>query len=225
MVPRKAGVLVEIGSGEGQFTIPFANLVPHYKIIGLDRFKGPYSGDKAGLLSAISTNRVKGRLKVVVSDYDAWLTSQPASGYDGVISSEFLPEITSKHMERFFVQCHRVTRPGGLTVHSFLSGEPRNVRQKRLIEADSNPKWTKTPPLEWFSPPPETVVNYLRSAGFRELRQIRLKSRLLVRSKAARQLLKDWGVRRSYWKLNSRLLERDGLEIPDWIIVCGIKQS
>jgi cyclopropane fatty-acyl-phospholipid synthase-like methyltransferase len=225
MVPRKAGVLVEIGSGEGQFTVLFANLVPRYKIIALDRFKGPYSRHKAGLLSAIATHRLKGRLKVVISDYEVWLTSQPASGYDGVISSEFLPEITSKHMERFFVQCHRVTRPGGLTVHSFLSSEPGNARQKRLVEADSNPKWTKTPPLEWFSPPQATVVDYLRSAGFRELRQVRLKSRLLVRSKAARQLLKDWGVRRSYWKLHSEMLEIDGLEIPDWIIVGGIKRS
>jgi cyclopropane fatty-acyl-phospholipid synthase-like methyltransferase len=206
MVPRKAGVLVEIGSGEGQFTVLFANLVPRYKIIALDRFKGPYSRHKAGLLSAIATHRLKGRLKVVISDYEVWLTTQPASGYDGVISSEFLPEITSKHMERFFVQCHRVTRPGGLTVHSFLSSEPGNARQKRLVEADSNPKWTKT-------------------AGFRELRQVRLKSRLLVRSKAARQLLKDWGVRRSYWKLHSEMLEIDGLEIPDWIIVGGIKRS
>jgi cyclopropane fatty-acyl-phospholipid synthase-like methyltransferase len=224
MVPRKAGVLVEIGSGEGQFTVPFANLVPRYKIIALDRFKGPYSQNKAGLLSAVETNRLKGRLKVVVSDYNAWLTGQPASGYDGVISSEFLPEITSKHMQSFFVQCHRVTRPGGFTVHSFLSSEPGNVAQKRLIEADSDPKWTKTPPLEWFSPPRETVVAYLRSAGFRELRQIRLKSRLLVRSKAARQLLKDWGVKRSYWKLHSDVLEIEGLEIPDWIIVSGIKR-
>ncbi len=223
MVHGKAGVLVEVGSGEGQFTVPFASLVPQYKIIALDRFKGPYSGNQAGLLSAIAMNRLKGRLKVVVSDYSAWLTSQPDSGYDGVISSEFLPEITSKRMEQFFAQCYRVIKPRGFTVHSFLSPKPRNARQKRLIEADSNPKWTKTPPSEWFSPSQEIVVNYLRSAGFRRLRQTRLKSGLAVRSKAARQLLKDWEIRRSYWELHSGKLERDGLEIPDWIIVGGIK--
>jgi len=78
--------------------------------------------------------------------------------------------------------------------------------------------------LEWFSPSPGIVVDYLRSAGFRRLRQIRLKSGLVIRSKAARQLLKDWDIRRSYWKLHSRTLEMDGLEIPDWIIVGGIKQ-
>ncbi len=225
MLPKKAGVLVEVGSGEGQLTVSFANLVPKYKIVALDRFKGPYSGNQAGLLSAIAKNRLKARVKVVVSDYNAWLTAQQNSEYDGVISSEFLPEITSKRMKHFFAQCHRITKFGGFTVHSFLSSEPRKPRQKRLIDADSNPIWTKTPPLEWFSPSRDIVADYLRSAGFRRLRQIRLKSGLVIRSKAARQLLKDWDIRRSYWKLYSRTLEVDGLEIPDWIIVGGIKQS
>jgi cyclopropane fatty-acyl-phospholipid synthase-like methyltransferase len=223
MIPGKAGVLVEVGSGEGQFTVPFARLVPKYKIIALDRFKGPYSGNEARLFSAIAMNRLKGRIKVVVSDYSTWLTSQPDSGYDGVISSEFLPEITSERMEQFFAQCYRVIKPRGFTVHSFLSPKAGNARQKRLIEADSNPKWTKTPPSEWFSPSQEIVVNYLRSAGFRRLRQIRLKSGLVVRSTAARQLLEDWEIRRSYWELHSGKLEKVGLEIPDWIIVGGIK--
>ena len=223
MLPKKAGVLVEVGSGEGQLTVPFANLVPQYKIIALDRFKGAYSGNKSCLLSAIARNRLKARVKVVVSDYNAWLTGQPDSIYDVVISSEFLPEITSKQMGRFFAQCYRVTRPRGFTVHSFLSPEPGNARQKRLIEADSNPKWTKTPPLEWFSPSPEIVVDCLRSAGFRKLRLFRLKSGLVIRSKAARQFLKDWDIRRSYWKIHSGTLESDGLEIPDWIIVGGVK--
>jgi cyclopropane fatty-acyl-phospholipid synthase-like methyltransferase len=225
MLPKKAGVLVEVGSGQGQLTVPLANLVPHYKIIALDRFKGAYSRSKAGLLRAIARNRLKTRIAVVANDYHAWLMSQPDSVYDGVISSEFLPEITSQQMENFFAQCHRVAKRGGFTVHSFLSPEPRNARQNRLIEADSDPRWTKNPPLEWFSPSREIVVDYLRSAGFRRLRQARLKSGLVIRSKAARQLLKDWGVRPSYWNLRSMTLERDGLEIPDWIIVAGTKQS
>ena len=223
MLPGREGVLVEVGSGEGQLTVPLANVVPSYKIIALDRFKGAYSGNQTRLLSAIAGNRLKTKVKVVTSDYNAWLAAQPDSLYDGVISSEFLPEITSKRMARFFDQCSRVTKPGGITVHSFLSPEPGNARQKQLIEADSNPKWTKTPPLEWFSPSQGTVVDHLRSAGFRRLRQVRLKSGLLIRSEAARQLLKDWDVRGSYWKLHSGVLEKDGLEIPDWIIVGGIK--
>ena len=225
MIPKRPGVLVEVGSGEGQLTVPFANLVPQWKIIALDRFKGAYSGNQKSLLSAIARNRLRARIKVVVNDYNAWLTGQPASRYDGVISSEFLPETTSKRMRQFFGQCYRVMKSGGFTIHTFLSPKPRNAGQKRLIEADSNPKWTSTPPLEWFSPSREIVVDYLRSAGFESLQQIRLKSGLVIRSKAAMQLLKDWGIKRSYWKLHSGTLETNGLEIPDWIIVGGVKQS
>ncbi len=177
------------------------------------------------MLSAIARNRLNARITVVMSDYVAWLTRQQDSKFDGVISSEFLPEITSRRMGRFFAECCRVTKHGGFTVHSFLSPKPGNDRQKRLIDADSNPKWTKTPPLEWFSPSQVIVLDYLRSAGFRRLRQIRLKSGLVIRSKAARQLLKDWDIRRSYWKLHTGTLEKDGFEIPDWIIVGGIKKS
>ncbi len=38
-------------------------------------------------------------------------------------------------------ECYRVARPGGLTVHSFLSPIARNRRHRLLIDADSNPKW------------------------------------------------------------------------------------
>ena len=225
MIPKRAEVLVEVGSGKGQLTVPFAKLVPQAKIIALDRFKGAYSGNQTGLLSAIAGNRLKARIKVVVNDCNVWLTGQPASKYDGVISSEFLPEITSKRMQQFFGQCYRVIRSGGFTVHSFLSPKPRNARQRRLIEADSNPKWTSTPPLEWFSPSRKIVVDYLRSAGFKGVHQVRLKSGLVIRSKAATQLLREWGIKRSYWTLHRGTIERDGLEIPDWIIVGGMKQS
>src|SRR5437870_12497082 len=154
MLPKKAGVLVEVGSGEGQLTVPFADLVPRYKIIALDRFKGAYSGNEAGLLSTIVRNGLNARISVVVSDYNAWLTCQRGSTYDGVISSEFLPEITSKRMEHFFAQCHRVTKPGGFTVHSLLSPDSGNARQKQLISADSKTEWTKIPPSQCCVPPP-----------------------------------------------------------------------
>ncbi len=54
----------------------------------------------------------------------------------------------------------------------------------------------------------EIVLDYLRSAGFRRLQQVRLKSGLVILSKAAKQLLKDWDIKPSYWKLHSETLER-----------------
>jgi cyclopropane fatty-acyl-phospholipid synthase-like methyltransferase len=220
---HKLGVLVEIGCGQGQLTIPLAEKVPHLQIIGVDKFKGPYSRSQTELLSALAGRGKKIGVKVVVSDYHSWLASQPDSKYDAIISSEFLPEIDSKSMREFFVDCHRVLKPGGRTIHSFLSPEPQNAMQRRLIEADSDPRWTKTPPAEWFSPTPKLVLRYLRLAGFKKLRMIRMRSGLVIRSTAARKLLKDWDVRESYWRSNKGALEREGLEIPDWIIMGASK--
>ena len=162
-------------------------------------------------------------IKVIVSDYQAWLSNQQNSKYDAIISSEFLPEIDSKSMRGFFVESYRLLKAGGTTIHSFLSSKPRNARQRRLIEADSDPRWTKTLPVEWFSPPPSLVLDYLRLAGFKRPRRVRLRSGLVIRSNAARELLKDWDIRKSYWKSHRGTLEREGLEVPDWLIMSANK--
>jgi cyclopropane fatty-acyl-phospholipid synthase-like methyltransferase len=222
-LPKTTGLLVEIGCGEGQLTIPLAKELPRLQIIGVDQYTGPYSGDRKVFDSNLLGLPIGSRIKVAVSDYRSWLSSQPNAEFDAIISSEFLPEIDSKRTRRFFGECYRVLRQGGITVHSFLSAQPRNAKQRRLLEADSNPKWTKTPPLEWFSPSNRLVVDYLKLAGFRHIRKMTSRSGLVIRSEAARQLLKDWDVRRSYWLSHKKELEEEGLEIPDWIIVQGTK--
>jgi cyclopropane fatty-acyl-phospholipid synthase-like methyltransferase len=163
----------------------------------------------------------RSRIRIVASDYRYWLSSQMDAEFDAIVSSEFLPEIDSEGMRSFFDECYRVLRRRGITIHSFLSAQPKNARQRRLLEADSDPEWTKTPPLEWFSPSDRLVIDYLKLAGFRRVRKFRLRSGLTIRSDAARQLLKDWDVRRSYWLSHRKEVEEEGLEIPDWIIVQG----
>jgi 2-polyprenyl-3-methyl-5-hydroxy-6-metoxy-1,4-benzoquinol methylase len=86
--------------------------------------------------------------------------------FDAVISCEFLPEIISTETKRFIHECHRLLKPRGVNVHFFISPVPRNIRQKLLILADSNPTWTDTPPKEWFSPKPNLVINESKGAGF-----------------------------------------------------------
>jgi ubiquinone/menaquinone biosynthesis C-methylase UbiE len=214
------GVVVEIGCGRGQLTIPLADRVPKLQIVGVDSFKGPYSGSQTKLLSALASRGKRIGIKVAVSDYHSWLVNQPDSKYDAIISSEFLPEIDSMGTREFFDESYRIVKPGGRTIHSFLSPEPWNARQRRLIEADSDPRWTKTPPTEWFSPVPKLVLKYLNLSRFKRPRMIRVRSGLVIRSGAARELLKDWDIRQSYWKSHREVLEKQGLEIPDWLIIC-----
>ena len=106
MLSKQRGVLVEIGCGKGQLTIPLAEKLPRCQIIGVDRFRGTYSQAQTELLSNLASLGKNLAIKVIVSDYQAWLSNQQNSKYDAIISSEFLPEIDSKSMRGFFVESY-----------------------------------------------------------------------------------------------------------------------
>lgn len=214
---------MEIGAGTGQFTILIANRLPLCRIVALDRFKGPYVRDKAALSRAIAKERLQTRIRTVTGDYRKWLATQPGSKYEAVFSCDFVAEIDSTGLQRFVSECYRVLKSGGVTVHSFLSPKARNRRQERLIDADSNPKWTNDPPMEWFSPSEDLVVKLLRLSSFRQVQRKTVKSGLVFRSIAARELLKSWGIKKSFWTNNQTVLETEGLEIPDFSIITGWK--
>src|SRR3989475_6101761 len=223
LVPTRSGVLAEIGCGRGQLTIPLAKLLPRHRFNVVDMFSGAYSGTLSQLNKALSRARMKSRVKVHIADYLDRLWQEFSDKYVGVISSEFLPEIDSYELSMFLSECYRILRPGGLTVHSFLSPVGRNRGQRLMIEADSNPKWTRTPPKEWFSPKPALVLSELRRVGFRNLHVEKVKSNLIIKADAVRNLLHSWDVRNAFWKTHKLQLVSDGLEVPDWVIVSGRK--
>jgi len=71
MLSKQRGVLVEIGCGKGQLTIPLAERLPRCQIIGLDRFRGSYSQVQTELLSNLASLGKNLAIKVIVSDYKA----------------------------------------------------------------------------------------------------------------------------------------------------------
>jgi len=218
----KSGMIVEVGCGEGQLTIPLARLV-RSRFVTVDSFAWPYATGYRSLLDKLSKQKLKRQITLVKRDYRNFLLAQKEDLFGAVISSEFLPEIDSKQTPAFLSECHRILKPDGITVHSFLSSVPKNKRQSLLIEADTNPKWTKTPPEEWFSPTRNLVTRELRYAGFKAIKTFRLESNLVAKGEAARQLLRDWDVKEAFWKSHKPFLISEGLEIPDWIICTGRK--
>jgi len=218
----KRRTIVEIGCGRGQLTIPLANLV-RGRLLTVDSFAWPYNTAYRSILNIVSKEKLIGRVSVLKEDYRNFLSRQDDARYEAVISSEFLPEIDSARTCEFLSECHRILKRGGVSVHSFLSPVPKNLRQRLLIEADTNPKWTKTPPDEWFSPSWNVMNKELRRVGFKGTKVIRVKSDLIVRGDAAKKLLREWDVRETFWKTHKTFLVSQGLEIPDWIICVGRK--
>jgi cyclopropane fatty-acyl-phospholipid synthase-like methyltransferase len=221
---EKARRIVEIGCGRGQLTIPLSKHARSLRFVLVDRFVGlNYSKNYKALVRDLRKRRLTGRAHVVCSDYMKWATTQSDDTYDAIISSEFIPEIDSSETRQFIQECHRILKPKGITIHSFLSPIPRNFRQKLLIMADSNPLWTKTPPKKWFSPRPEVIAGELRKAGFHRIRKTTVRARMIMTAGAAKRWLQTAQVKASFYEKHEKLLCETGLEVPDWVIVSGVK--
>lgn len=225
IIDSRAAEIVEIGCGEGQLTIPLAKLIPSGKIVTVDDFRGPYRGSMERIKAALRNGGLVNRVKVVASNCWRWFDNQPSSVHGIIISSELFPEFDRAELRRFAEQIYRVLTPSGLTVNSFLSPHATNPRQKLLIEADSDPRWTKYPPKEWFSPSPGLVARELRRAGFLKIGIRRVPNYLRLVGEAARKTLRRWGVKQTFLSRNKLRLDEDGLETPDWIIIEGRKPA
>jgi cyclopropane fatty-acyl-phospholipid synthase-like methyltransferase len=224
LLGRKDQRIVEIGCGRGQLTVPLAERARNLRFVLVDRFVGTnYHTNYKALLCNLRKARLSKRAQVVVSDYMKWLTTQNNETYQAVLSSEFIPEIDSDETRRFIEECYRVLKPRGVTIHSFLSAVPRNFRQKLLITADSNPRWTRTHPKEWFSPRPEFVIKQLEKSGFRRIRKTTLRANLTMKGDAAKSWLKNAEVKPSFYVTYKKVLVESGLDVPDWVIVSGVK--
>ena len=216
--------VAEIGCGRGQLTIPLARRAKNLQFVLVDRFVGTnYSKNYKALVRNVRKARLLKRTRIVVSDYMKWLTTQNDDTYEAVISSEFIPEIDSDETRQFIQECYRIMKPKGVTVHSFLSPIPRNFRQKLLITADSNALWTRTPPKEWFSPKPELVIKELRKSGFHEIRKNTFRAQVIMKAEAAKSWLKSAEVKANFYEKHKKPLIESGLEVPDWVIISGIK--
>jgi len=227
IVGKKNRRIAEIGCGRGQITIPLAKRAANSRFVLVDRFAntgtGSYSKNYKVLLSNLKKAKLKGRARIVVSDYLEWIAAEDDETYNAIISSEFLPETDSVEVRHLMQACYRLLKPGGVTMHSFLSPIARNSRQRLMITADSNPVWTRTPPKEWFSPRPELVIKEFRESGFQRIRRITIRSHLIMKADAAKSYLKSGEVKASFYEKHKAQLDKSGLEIPDWVIVSGIK--
>jgi SAM-dependent methyltransferase len=224
-LPLQVRSILEVGAGRGQLTLPLLDRVASTLVTIVDQFKGPYTSDRSSLRTSVNRAGAQRRVRVVSMNALRFLLRSDPARFDAVLSSEFLPEVAPPEVGSFFRACRRVLRPGGVTVHAFLSPDPANARQRLVVEADSDPRWARSPPPAWFSPPPSWALRELRSAGFRRTRLLRFPGGLRMRGEAARSQLRRWGVTSSFARTFADQLRRPGLELPDWIVIYGTKPA
>lgn len=219
-LPRPRRRVIELGCGAGRLTIPLAISSKGATLSAVDSFRGPYKEGCRELLQKLGRAGLKGRVTVIRADGLRWLDRQKAQYSDAVVSSELLPELTFAEMANLFANAFRVIRNGGITAHLFLSPTGRNPQQRLLIRADSDPRWTRRPPREWFSPPPRIVASALGAAGFTRVKTRLFRSRIRLEGEAAGYQLRTWGVRAAMLRRHRPQIEA-GVELPDWVIARG----
>ncbi len=223
LLPGRPRSLIELGCGRGELTVPLARAFPDARLLAIDGFRGPYARHAAVLRRRLRRASPIGFVRVQRADVRAKATLGDRRGYDAILSKELLPELTAREGRVLLRRAFGSLRPGGMVVEVFLAPTARNRRQSRVIEADSDPRWTSRPPASWFSPRPAAVGSWLAGAGFARVRLAVLPSRLRFVGAAARRQLRDWGVRPSYLRSRARELANDGIELPDWIVVSGVR--
>jgi len=223
LLPGRTQRILEIGCGRGQLTVPLAWARPRARILAIDSFRPPYSRSQAALLASLRRSGLEDRVDVHRADGPRWLQRPRSARFQGIVSSEFLPELPVGALLGVFRACFRLLELGGSTVHIFLSPIPRNEQQRLVIEADSDPRWTRRPPKGWFSPPPSLACSLLRSAGFVRVRARRVPSRLRFSPAAALQQLTRWRVRPGFVREYGIAQGRNLLELPDWVVLSGVR--
>ena len=224
-LPRSSAPILEVGCGQGQFTIPLALSATGIEIVAVDSYRGHYANGRQKLLATLQGKGLAGQVAVKRSEALRWLRRQRVPVFQAVVSSEFLPEVTTAEMREFFRECFHAILPGGTTVHVYLSSTPRNRAQRLVITGDSNPRWTRHPPREWFSPPSPIARASLEEAGFLRVRVAKVQVRVRLVRAAAVQQLERWGVRRAFARENGIDRGLRAIELPDWIVLSGVKPS
>jgi hypothetical protein len=74
-----------------------------------------------------------------------------------------------------------------------------------------------------FSPKPELVTKELRKSGFHRIRRKAVESHLIMKGDAARNLLAN--TKASFFEKHKKQLDKVGMELPDWVIISGVKSQ
>ena len=226
---RGVSVILEVGCGSGNLTVPFAKnvmkILEKFKIVALDVAIGPYEG----ALDVLKERRKRGSLEefieMVKGDVKRMNNINDES-IDLIISNELFCDLGREGLEKALEEFYRVLKPNGQMAHAELSPVPENPAQELLIEADSYSLETLTSRYEWFSPFSDEVAALMHKVGFKNITVKYFETNVHLSFNDAVKQLKEWNINPTFIEKRMEDLKKYGLEFPiEHVIFCKNKDT
>jgi ubiquinone/menaquinone biosynthesis C-methylase UbiE len=221
----KVSTILEVGSGSGQFTVPFVKRVTRIKegvkMLALDLSAGPYKGHLDTLRKRLCGEKL-GDVIVPLNGDARNMNMIEAESVDLVVSNETLCEFNREGLDMAVREFFRVLKFGGQMVHGELIPAFENEAQKLVIDADLQSLATSSPKPEWFSPSSDEVAALLHKTGFKDIEVRYFETQVTFRRFSdAMKKLRRWRIDPVFIKERVRDIQRYGLEYPiEHLIFC-----
>lgn len=212
--------IVEIGSGDGTFTIPFLNSLNFEieKFYCIDPYIGTYSGQNKILESKLTNNNNKDKVQIIQED--AANLDKIVSDIDLIIGHEVLCDLNLNQIEHVLKASYNALQKNGLFIHSDFSPIPIN-RAEEILQIIDVYSSEQTSGAKWFSPSADQLAATAHKIGFKSIRFRYKKIPIKFEQKAAIELIKKWNIKGEFLNIYKEEIYRNGIEFPmEQILFC-----
>jgi ubiquinone/menaquinone biosynthesis C-methylase UbiE len=221
---ERASVILEVGAGTGQLTIPLVRRLikakAGFRVVALDNSTGPYAGDLETLKRKLRKEKLEDFVVTVNGDIRN-MNMIGTESVDLIISNETLCELNREGLERAIQEFHRVLKLNGEMAHGELIPVAENEAQRLVIDANAYSMETSMPKPEWLSPFSDEVAAVLHKTGFKNIRTEYFETKVKMDYDTAVSKLKEWTVDPRWIKEHLDQVRRFGLELPmEHVIFC-----
>ncbi|MGA1819724.1 MAG: class I SAM-dependent methyltransferase [Thermoplasmatota archaeon] len=217
---RDLSRIVEFGAGSGLFTLPLLEkLYPSFEeYIVADPYPGPYTKDREVLVKRLREAGYSD--KVRIEKVPIWNISKKVNEVDLIIGHDVFCDLTMDQVKDSLRAGIEVLSDGGLFVHSGLSPNAATPSERLLMKLDS---YSSTPLVKgnWFSPGSEFLFVISREVGFNDVSIHEVKVPLTLFGTDARELLKQWNIKKGALVRYKDQIDKVGIEFPrEQVIIC-----
>lgn len=217
-------VILEVGCGQGQLTIPFIQKISKYldnfKLIAFDLSSTPYFNSLETLKKKVKQEGLEDLIIIIPGDVRD-MNSIEDESIDLIFSNELLCDLDRRGLESAFKEFYRVLIPNCQMVHAELNPIPENIPQKLFIDADRHSLRTTSPKPDWFSPLSDELAIIMHKIGFRNIIVKYFETGIQLDFESAIEALRNWTVDPKFIEKHKKNLQKYGLEYPmEHVIFC-----